>query len=88
MIRTRNEIIEEFQVTGISLQSWARSNGFNPNLVYQILKSDQIPLRGQSHRIAVALGLKTGKIDQKTSFLAINCTHLNSGGEKPSNNQP
>lgn len=81
MIRTRNEIIEEFQVTGISIQSWARSNGFNPNLVYQILKSDQIPLRGQSHRIAVALGLKAGRIDQKTSFLAIPYPQLNSGGE-------
>lgn len=86
MIRTRNDIIEEFQATGISIQSWARSNNFNPNLVYQILKSDQIPQRGQSHRIAVALGLKAGKLDQKTSFLATTYSQLSTGGDKPSKN--
>ncbi len=69
-MRSREEVIEEFRVTGISIQSWANENGFNPSLVYQILKSDQIPKRGQSHRIAVALGLKVGNLDQKTSFLA------------------
>jgi gp16 family phage-associated protein len=69
VIRTSAQVLEEFKSTGISISSWARENGFNPSLVYQILRNEDIPQRGQSHRIAVTLGLKAGKLDRKESFL-------------------
>lgn len=49
-----------FEKTGISVAEWARVQGFSTGLVYQILEGNRKCLRGQSHQIAVALGLKTG----------------------------
>jgi gp16 family phage-associated protein len=60
MYRTAAEVIKEFQLRGISAADWARRNGFSPTMVYQVLRSHNIPSRGQSHRIAVALGMKEG----------------------------
>ena len=36
-------------------------NNFSPDLVYRILKNNKVPLRGESHRIAVKLGIKEQK---------------------------
>ncbi|WP_091933527.1 DNA-binding protein [Propionivibrio dicarboxylicus] len=49
-----------FEEAGIPVSSWARANGFSTGLVYQVLEGKRKCLRGQSHQIAVALGLKTG----------------------------
>lgn len=46
--------------TGVSVAEWARVRGFSTGLVYQVLEGNRKCLRGQSHRIAVALGLKEG----------------------------
>lgn len=50
-----------FSDTGISVAEWARVQGFSTGLVYQVLEGRRKCLRGQSHRIAVALGLKQGE---------------------------
>ncbi|MTV41680.1 DNA-binding protein [Duganella radicis] len=63
MYRTAAEVIKEFGLRGISAAEWARRNGFSPTMVYQVLRSPNIPNRGQSHRIAVALGMKEGHAD-------------------------
>lgn len=60
MLRTAQEVIKEFDLRGISAAEWARENGFTPNAVYQVLRARHVPTRGQSHRIAVALGMKKG----------------------------
>lgn len=49
-----------FEGSGISVAEWARVRGFSSGLVYQVLEGNRKCLRGQSHRIAVALGLKQG----------------------------
>ena len=49
-----------FADTGISVAEWARVQGFSTGLVYQVLEGRRKCLRGQSHKIAVALGLKKG----------------------------
>ncbi len=49
-----------FEDSGIPVAEWARDRGFSANLVYQVLDGKRKCLRGQSHRIAVALGLKGG----------------------------
>jgi len=64
MIRTALQALEEFRLRGISVAAWARHNGFNPTLVYQVLHARSVPTRGESHRIAVALGLKHGLMEQ------------------------
>jgi gp16 family phage-associated protein len=72
MVRSPQQVIENFQTQGISIADWARQHGFNPSLVYQVLKGTHVPVRGQSHKIAVTLGIKFGTIpepvaDQKGS---------------------
>jgi len=56
------EIRRAFDHAGISISEWARINGFSSSLVYQILEGKRLCKRGQCHKIAVALGLKSGKI--------------------------
>lgn len=47
--------------SGVSISEWARENGFAAGLVYSVLHGKRKCLRGQSYRIAVALGLKRGE---------------------------
>lgn len=61
-VRTAAEVRHEFEVRGLSIAAWARARGYSSQLVYQILAGRKPCLRGQSHRIAVQLGLKRGLI--------------------------
>ena len=61
MVVTAQQVVERFQAEGVSIAAWAREHGFKPFLVYQVLRSRNIPVRGQCHEIAVALNLKVGK---------------------------
>lgn len=45
---------------GISITEWARDHKFDVSLVYSVLSGRSRATRGESHRIAVALGLKGG----------------------------
>jgi gp16 family phage-associated protein len=47
-----------FEEQGVSISDWARSRGFSLHLTYSILSGRVLGNRGQSHRIALALGLK------------------------------
>lgn len=71
--RSTEEIKRTIADSGISIAEWARENRFSAGLVYQILEGRRKCLRGQSHRIAVALGLKTGTlmdVQSLSAFLA------------------
>jgi len=63
-VKTREQVKAEFARRGISVRSWALANKFSPSLVHEILegKKERKCLRGQSHKIAVRLGLKKGEI--------------------------
>lgn len=66
-LRSPEETKELMASSGISIAEWARENRFSCGLVYQVLEGKRRCLRGQSHRIAVALGLKEGLLsDVKT----------------------
>jgi gp16 family phage-associated protein len=56
--RTHAEAQQWFVDKGIAVSDWAISQGFTPALVYAVLHGRRKCLRGQSHRIAVALGLQ------------------------------
>lgn len=47
-----------FFMEGRSVADWARENNFHQDLVYAVLNGRSKGLRGESHRIAVRLGLK------------------------------
>lgn len=59
MLKKPEEIRAELARNGLSLASWARSHGFSEALTYRVMRGHPAKL-GQSHRIAVALGLKEG----------------------------
>lgn len=48
----------QFRERGVNVKAWAVDHGFNPGLVYSVLRGERKCLRGQSHEVAVALGLK------------------------------
>lgn len=57
-IRTQQEAQQWFVDQGLAVSEWAEAHGFTTPLVYAVLHGRRKCLRGQSHRIAVALGLK------------------------------
>ena len=59
-IKTHDQVRNEFRARGLSISGWAKRHGFSQALVYQVLSGKRKPTRGESHRIAVALGLKDG----------------------------
>ena len=61
MIKSIQEVKEDFSSAGISIAEWARDNQFSPDLVYRIFKNNKVPKRGESHKIAVKLEIKEQK---------------------------
>lgn len=49
---------DRFQASGTSISDWARARGFSISLVQSVLAGKRACLRGESHAIAVALGIK------------------------------
>lgn len=74
-----NQVRNMFNESGLSVSEWARLRGFSSGLVYQVLDGKRKCMRGQSHQIAVALGLKLGS--------SMNVEELNSKLEKISQEQ-
>ncbi len=63
-VKTSEQVRSEFSRIGKPITEWAREHGYNPNLVFNVL-SGRACKRGQSHQIAVLLGLKDGKIQSR-----------------------
>ena len=68
-LKTRAQIREEFASRGWSITGWARQRGYSPVLVSDIINDDERNpkrkcLRGESHNIAVALGIMEGVISR------------------------
>lgn len=51
-------IRKQFFDHGLTVVEWARTHHFDVHLVYGVLSGRMKGRRGESHRIAVALGLK------------------------------
>jgi len=61
-MKTQEQVKVEFSEAGLSIRQWSIENGFAPSLVYRVLSLKKIPLRGESHNIAVLLGIKKGQL--------------------------
>lgn len=62
MLRTPEDVRAEFQRKGVSIAQWSTANGFNTNMVFEVLSGRKKGVRGQAHKIAVTLGLKEGEV--------------------------
>ena len=62
--RVRREMNE----AGISQFAWAKANGFTRQQVADVLTGRRLCLRGAGHAVAVALGLKKGRIVKAQNF--------------------
>jgi len=60
MTKSASEVKDILQRSGLSVSGWAKSHGFSKALVYRVLAANRVPCRGESHKIAVALGMKDG----------------------------
>lgn len=58
-LRTPQQVQNWFRENGLTVADWSTAKGFNATLVYAVIKGERKCLRGQSHCIAVALGLKS-----------------------------
>lgn len=59
-LRTAQEVKKDFERRGITINQWARENGFWPAQVHQLLTGKSKGRYGAAHRIAVRLGMKDG----------------------------
>lgn len=62
--RVRGEMLD----AGVSQAEWARENGFSRQQVADVLTGRRLCLRGKAHEVAVALGLKKGRIVKAKNF--------------------
>jgi len=60
--RTADQARQWLAHHGVSAARWAREHGFSRELVYQVLAGKKLGVRGQSHDIAVLLGMKAGAL--------------------------
>ena len=56
-MKTNQQIKDDFEQAGITSSDWSLKHNFSRDLVYRILNTNRIPKRGESKRIAIALGL-------------------------------
>ncbi|HRI90474.1 MAG TPA: DNA-binding protein [Accumulibacter sp.] len=61
-LRTREEVLADFARKGISIRSWAKKNGLSHGCVRGVLSGRLTGRIGQSHKVAVLLGMKEGEI--------------------------
>lgn len=83
--KTPDEVRREFREAGVSVAEWARTHGFNRMTVVDLLRGTCKGNFGESHRAAVALGLKAGKlVDVKTfkPLPAANSSTRTAGGAR------
>lgn len=57
-MHTPSQVRELFKIDGTSVAAWARQHGFPVALVYRVLRGEAQCVRGQSHKIGLALGIK------------------------------
>lgn len=60
--KSREDILLDLSNKGISIAELSRQIGYDRMTVYSVLHSDRPCRFGKSHKIAVALGIKSGEI--------------------------
>ncbi|MFJ4143020.1 DNA-binding protein [Pseudomonas sp. NPDC089734] len=66
-IRTAAQAKAWLDQQGKSVQEFARENNIDPATTYQVLAGRKKGRRGESHKVAVLLGMKVGVIPSQDS---------------------
>ncbi len=61
-MKTTEQVKAELVSSGISIAAWARAHGFSQIAVHRVMSGKSKARRGNAHKIAVLLGLKSGTI--------------------------
>lgn len=61
-LKTRAEVKQDLIRQGITITAWAVKNSFNPHHVRDVLRGRAKGNFGESHKIAIKLGIKDGVI--------------------------
>lgn len=65
-LKTREEVVADFERKGISVSSWARKNNIPRSIVYGVLNGTRKARIGLGHKAAVLLGIKDGEIVEES----------------------
>ena len=63
-LRRCREVKERFAFKGVCMTDWARQRGFAIQTVYDVVNGRLEGKRGGAYRVAVALGLTEGVIEE------------------------
>lgn len=74
------EVRNLFEANGISVAEWSRDHGFPSALVYRVLRGEAKCRRGETHKIAIALGIKPKASNEQRKLLEI-INHANQSVE-------
>ncbi|MBE7419856.1 MAG: DNA-binding protein [Ideonella sp.] len=69
-LKTREQVRAEFRAAGVTVAEWARLNDFSRDVVMTVLRGRVRGNYGEGHRVAVALGLKSGQVVDPKKFKA------------------
>jgi gp16 family phage-associated protein len=64
-VMTAEEVRKGFRARGVTIAAWARDRGFNYRLVQKVLSGEAKCFYGESHRIAIELGLKASPVSDQ-----------------------
>ena len=66
---TSSDVRSIFESNGISVAQWSREHGFQSALVYRVLNGGAKCRRGETHKIAIALGIKAPASQEQQQLL-------------------
>ncbi len=80
----RQEVKQILAANGLTVREFARTHGFSEALVYSVLANKTKGMRGQSFKIAVALGLRPApSIEQQPDFVRKSLKVLELANQEP-----
>lgn len=66
--KSAEQVQREFREAGVSVSEWARTHGFDRMTVVDVLRGHRLGNYGEAHRVAVALGMKAGRVVDVKKF--------------------
>jgi gp16 family phage-associated protein len=63
LTKTLDEVRADLDRRGKSIRDWTREHGVSDRIVYEVLRGRLKGRRGQTHKVAVLLGLKHGVVE-------------------------
>lgn len=62
------QALQDMRNSGVSVSQWARDNGYSRDVAASVLYGRSACLHGMAHEVAVALGIKQGRVVKPGSF--------------------